>query len=196
MTIPQRDAYAIRIDADEGRGVIEVSLRELRQLFNSFDPSPFPHKDLDDDAEEFIVSWAREFHRRTPLRLVVHLQEPVDSAAAKLVEHDVQRFFAYRTELTRCEFRQLMKRGRISLLIGLAFLSTCLTVVKLMGGFGDAPLIWLMRESIMIVGWVAMWRPLEIFLYDWWPLASLLHVYRRLGAMPVELRAAASTASD
>ena len=41
-------------------GRIELRLKELNQLFDSFDPAPFHEKDLDQDAEEFIVSWARE----------------------------------------------------------------------------------------------------------------------------------------
>lgn len=40
---------------------IRLRLRDMSQLFNSMDPSPFIEKDLDDDAEEFIVSWAQEF---------------------------------------------------------------------------------------------------------------------------------------
>lgn len=40
---------------------IELRLRDLGQLFNSMDPTPFHHKDLDRDAEEFIKSWALEF---------------------------------------------------------------------------------------------------------------------------------------
>ena len=28
------------------------------------------------------------------------------------------------------------------------------------------------RESLLIGGWVAMWRPLEVFLYDWWPISA------------------------
>mgnify|MGYP003392134273 CR=1 FL=1 len=45
---------------DATAGVIEVRIRELAQLFNSFDASPFHERDLDDDAENYIVSWARE----------------------------------------------------------------------------------------------------------------------------------------
>ena len=41
---------------------ISLKLRDMSQLFNSMDPSPFIEKDLDDDAEEFIVSWGRNFH--------------------------------------------------------------------------------------------------------------------------------------
>ena len=63
---------------------IELRLRELAQLFNSLDPSPFLERDLDADAEEFIVGWAREVHLGHELELVVHLAEmpPPDRAAS------------------------------------------------------------------------------------------------------------------
>ena len=35
---------------------IELNLREIGQLFNTMDPATFPEKDLDGDAEEFILS--------------------------------------------------------------------------------------------------------------------------------------------
>ena len=42
---------------------IEISLSRLSQLFNSFDPSPFHERDLDPDAEEYIVGSAEEVPR-------------------------------------------------------------------------------------------------------------------------------------
>jgi hypothetical protein len=38
---------------------------------------------------------------------------------------------------------------------------------------------------MIIGGWVAMWRRLEIFLYDWWPIRSERKLFDRLSAMPV-----------
>ena len=56
---------------------------------------------------------------------------------------------------------------------------------------GDALAGWrlaeALRESLVIGGWVAMWRPLEIFLYDWWPIRAEARLYDRLGAMPVRV---------
>ncbi|HKM82407.1 MAG TPA: hypothetical protein VJY15_15780, partial [Candidatus Acidoferrum sp.] len=53
--------------ADQGHPhTISLKLRDMNQLFNSMDPSPFIEKDLDDDAEEFIVSWAQEFPHNAP----------------------------------------------------------------------------------------------------------------------------------
>jgi hypothetical protein len=42
---------------------------------------------------------------------------------------------------------------------------------------------------MLIAGWVAMWRPLQIFLYDWWPLRRRNRVFGKLSAMPVLVRA-------
>jgi hypothetical protein len=46
------------------------------------------------------------------------------------------------------------------------------------------------REGLTIIGWVAMWKPLDIYLYRWWPLLALRRLYQRLSAMPVEVRSA------
>ena len=42
--------------------IIEVRVAELRQLFNAIDPSPFRERDLDPNAEQFIVDWAGICH--------------------------------------------------------------------------------------------------------------------------------------
>jgi hypothetical protein len=52
---------------------IEIRLRRLQQLFNSLDPSPFHERDLDQEAEDYIVESADEFPLQTPLHLVVYL---------------------------------------------------------------------------------------------------------------------------
>src|SRR5437762_879401 len=58
---------------------IELNLQSIDQLFNTMDPSPFHEKDLDDDAAEFILSWAQEFHRPEPVDLIVHLEKLPDA---------------------------------------------------------------------------------------------------------------------
>jgi hypothetical protein len=36
---------------------------------------------------------------------------------------------------------------------------------------------------------VANWKPIEIFLYDWWPLLRRRNLYRRLSEASVEVTA-------
>jgi hypothetical protein len=152
------------------------------------DPSPFQEKDLDDDAEEFIVGWAREFPRRDLISLIVHLKQlPAHEDAQHLLENSIHNYFAYRAKLNGLEFRYLLKQGRTSLIIGLAFLALCvLTSQLLRHRAGTLPIV--LREGLIIAGWVAMWRPMEIFLYEWWPLLRRGRLYEKLSRMRVEVR--------
>jgi hypothetical protein len=172
-------------------GIIEVKLKGILQLFNSMDPSPFTERDLDADAEEFIVGWAMEYPRLTPLRLVIHISAVLDpSESEDSVRLAINHYFAYRADVIGREFRLLMRQGRLSLLIGILFLSACLAAARLIGAHWDGTVGSLLRESLTIGGWVAMWRPLEIYLYGWWPLLRRRRVYERLSRMTVEIRQA------
>ena len=168
---------------------VELNLRDVNQLFNTIDPSPFNEKDLDHDAEEFIVSWTREFPPGEPVVLVIYLSElPAGKDFELTVEQSIQNYFAYRARLIRMEFRQLMKDGRQSLLIGGLFLATCLTASNVIVGGAPGPFLSVARESLTIAGWVAMWRPMEIFLYEWWPLRRRWRIYEKMSRMKVEVR--------
>ena len=46
------------------RCIIKVHLRKLEQLFDSLDHSPFREKDLDRNAEEYIVDTIKELPKR------------------------------------------------------------------------------------------------------------------------------------
>ena len=167
---------------------IELRLQDIEQFFNTMDPSPFHEKDLDHDAEEFIVSWAREYPLEAPLRLIVHLHSPNGCGdSVEIVERAVHNYFRHRAELSRRELRQLFRAGRISLVIGLSFLAICLSGAEILEG-ASIPGTTVLRESLKIGGWVAMWHPMEVYLYGWWPLRRMGRIYRKLSSFPVEGR--------
>ena len=178
---------ATKAITDAGR--IELQLNDLAQLFNSMDPSPFHERDLDRDAEEFIVSWAREHPRSQPLRLVIHLAGPAapTEAEQQMVRSSIQHYFEYRAGIRWRDFKQLMRQGRASLLIGVGFLLACQFTATLLPAGPEA---WraALHDGLTITGWVAMWRPIEIYLYRWWPLLAERRLLLRLAFMPVEFR--------
>jgi hypothetical protein len=169
------------------RRLIELELEEVNQLFNSMDPSPFVAKDLDGDAEEFIVNWAQEYSPGEPVTLRIHLEHWPDSDPGPKMAEAVHNFFNYRANLNRLEFRRLMQQGRTSLVIGLVFLAACLLVIRFVLARVAGPWTGFLRESLTIAGWVAMWRPMQIFLHDWWPVRRRGRVYLKLSRMPVEV---------
>jgi hypothetical protein len=175
-----------------GRHVIDVSAGTVAQLFSGLDPAPFRHKDLDPEVDGYILSALREIGAPHRAKLVFHLPaaEAASSAGHGLADA-VHNYFAYREWVTIEDMRRLLRIGAFSLLIGLTFLSLCLAARQVLFG-GDDPISRVLNEGLLIVGWVALWRPLEIALYDWWPLWRQARRYRALKEMPVEVRGGAT----
>ena len=168
--------------------IIEVLAEDLLQLFNPIDPTPLRERDLDPRVEAFIVDWSREVSRQKPLALLVRMSREADSGEAETLLRDaVRRFFRERAQSSRRQLRQLFHRGRISLAIGLAVLATFTTAAQLVTMTDSGGVAQILRESLAIGGWVAMWRPLEVFLYDWWPISADAKLFDRLAAMPVRI---------
>jgi hypothetical protein len=190
-----RQDHKLRIEARMGvppitaANAIELRIEEISQLFHTLDPFPFREKDLDADAEEFIVSWARELPPDQPLKIVVHLPEAQASRPeARELDAALKRYFDYRAQVIAREIRELFRIGHRALAIGLTVLSLCVITSQAVTARLTSPLGRFFDESLTIFGWVANWRPIEIFLYDWWPILRRRNLYRRLSAAQVELR--------
>lgn len=161
---------------------LALRVRELRQLFNSLDPTPFLNKDLDHACEAFIENWAMSLPHDSRLHLTIHLEQLTSSAAeaSELVTEAIHNYYGFKVALVRGELRQLLRVGRLSLAIGLVFVATCLLLAEAVTSLVPGPTAKIARENLTIIGWVAMWRPVQIFLYDWWPLKGRIKVYENL----------------
>jgi hypothetical protein len=169
--------------------VIEVHVAELQQLFNAIDPSPFRERDLDPSAEEFVVGWARDAHRDAPLALRVHVDASAGPPEEPAVVRDaIRKSFGRRSLASTQRLRRLLRVGQTNLLIGLLCLAGSLLLGDIVAtALAERHLGQVLRESFLIGGWVAMWRPMEIFLYDWWPIRAEARLFERLSVMPIRI---------
>lgn len=170
--------------------VIRLRLRSIHQIFNSMDPSPFIERDLDDDADAFIIDWAHDAPARAPLALEISVTEPGGDGE---VAGAVHRHFRRRSDTVTRRLRHLMHTGRISTVIGLSFLAGGIVLGDAIAGWmGETHSAEIFREGLHLLGWVSTWKPVEIFLYGWWPLVGERKLYDRLSVMPVTVRTIAA----
>jgi hypothetical protein len=109
-----RDERAVKDAMTETpvESVIEISVQEAAQLFETLDPYPFRDRDLDREAEAYIVDWARELPGESALRIVIHmpkaqtLSHPASETAGAMA-----RFFLHRRDAVSSELRELFRRG-------------------------------------------------------------------------------------
>jgi hypothetical protein len=169
---------------------IQIRVDEVSQLFNTLDPFPFRERDLDKDAEDFIVGWARELPKRHRIEIVIHVPDiEKQNVTASQVTEALNRYFDYRAGALTLDLKGLFRVGRLSLFIGLTVLAICLILGRLViHFFGEGELGRYLNEGLIILGWVANWKPIEVFLYEWWPVAQRRSLYRRLAEASVEMR--------
>jgi hypothetical protein len=169
---------------------IAIRARAISQLFNSLDPSPFREKDLDAGVEEFLVGWVRELPATAPFVIVVHLtpEEAAKPEAGRIADA-FSHYFQYRAEAAEHERRELFRVGRRFLGIGIVVLIACLTASQIAARVIPNQMVArVLEESLIIVGWVANWRPIEIYLYDWLPIRRRIRLFRRIASAPVAVR--------
>lgn len=169
--------------------IIEVRISRIEQLFNSFDPSPFDDRDLDDDAEAHIAGWARELPKDAAVRIMIHMPpDELRRARDRGLGAALKHYFEVRAQGFDRDRRELFRLGWRYLAIGMVVLSVCLLTSQVLPGLiGTGPATRIAQESLIILGWVANWKPIETFLYDWWPLKRRADLYRRIASAEVEL---------
>jgi hypothetical protein len=163
---------------------IELSIRGLGQLFDSFDPSPFREKALDPDAHRYILSCAQESAPHVSKRLIVHLPKSLQAQTAVIVE-GIHNHFRLEAEAAHRELRRRMRIGRLSLLWGLAILALCSALRELLVEASGVPLRFF-SDGLVILGWVALWRPIEILLFERWQARDERRWLERLSRIPIE----------
>ncbi|SMG53903.1 hypothetical protein [Paraburkholderia susongensis] len=173
---------------------VEIRLDRAVQLFDNHDPYPFRQRGLNQAAEAYIVGKAESVSARRPLQIVLHLPaQEVGSEAATSLGEAISSHFNERADTAQQSLRRLFRDGRRSLAIGLVVLGVCLLGSSLVQSYPGYRFPKLIAEGLMIFGWVANWRPMEIFLYEWWPIVRQRNIYRRLADAPVVIQADSSS---
>jgi hypothetical protein len=170
-------------------GVIEIRVSSIAQIFNSFDPSPFHERDIDKDTEEFVLDWARELPRHQPIAIKIYLPHGAAESSECLGSPEAMAtYFRRSAEASARQLREHFRLGWRFLIVGIAILVACVSASTAIGALiPRGGIVDILREGLIIVGWVANWKPLEIFLYDWQPIKRQQTLYKRLAAANIQI---------
>jgi len=162
-----------------GKDTIEIRVNSVLQLFDARDPAPFRDRDIDDDFAEYIVSSTEELAYKKPLRISVLIAQKSEIATDAIVEA-IRTYFQYQVELERLKLSKSRRMARTFLFVGIFILMACLLASKSLESANISFLSQAMREGIVIFGWVSLWRPIELLLFDWYPIYDRIRNFRRI----------------
>lgn len=177
-----------RYRREDGKTCLDAKVQSVAQLFDYRDPAPFRMRDLDEDFVEYVMLSAGELHRKTPLKICVFVEEPVPESTRSEVIEAIKAHFEYEVELLTKKMRRTFRESQLFFLIGFVVLFLCVFLSQASARASSTFVSEILREGLLIGGWVAMWRPLESLLYDWWPIMTKRKLYQRLSDTEVSLR--------
>jgi hypothetical protein len=167
--------------SNEERGVIELQLRDLSDLVEA-NASPLRSGALTSDAETYIVRKAKLVPTHQPIHLIINSAKPLDRDVGPIITDHFRAAVRIQSEA----MGELFRNGRKALLIGLLTLGLCLFLAWYFTyHVPQRPITRLIQESFVILGWVSMWKPIEVFLYEWLPLARRRSLFQRLSSANV-----------
>ena len=139
------------------------------------------------DAEEFLIEEAEKHPRRTAIYLKVYL--PPDTLnRSQEIETAVHQHFTYRKNKSLKQLRRTLQLGWRSLLIAILFLSVLVSFTLIViRQLPEGGLSTIVREILIILGWVALWRPADLLLYEWRQLNRDANLFERLERSNVEV---------
>lgn len=187
MTTEQKNS---RYKFEKENIIVEVGVKNSRQLFNERDPAPFRERDLDPKFVIYLVSAIEEFPLRTKIKLRILTADESDTTPENslTIRVAIQKYFQYESELAKAKLRKHHRTDRYFFLIGFFTLFVCLSLAQFISSVKLAPAITdIVSVGFIIIGWVAMWHPIEALLYDWWPIREQRLYFDKIGTLDVEV---------
>lgn len=170
---------------------IELRIRRLEQLFDSLDPAPFHAKALDRNADAYLLESAGEHGARQPLIIAIHAPPAVEDHLADITSA-IHTHFSLAHQQAERRHRHRRRIGRIALSMGLATLAAVLLLRHWVESIGG-PIGEVLAEGLLILAWVALWRPIETIGFDSWESREERRLLSMLSRVPTRF---VSDASD
>jgi hypothetical protein len=121
--------------------------------------------------------------------LIIHVEEPEGKELGKDVVRDaIRSYFSYKIDLQRSELKTFLKTAQFFLFIGLGVLACCLGIAQTLTVPQPPGAIGILREGIVIFGWVSVWKPIELVLFDWYPILTKIHFYQKLLETEIDIQ--------
>lgn len=176
-----------RYKQTNGQHWIEVRVKNAQQLFDARDPAPFRERDLDDDFVDYIVAAIRELSG-SKLRIVIYIEDSdLKELTLDSIKEAIEADIEYRIDLLNAELNTYFKRVPIVFITSLIALFVCLGISQSIDTTTTHNLNSVVKEGLVIFGWVSVWKPIELLLFDWYPIFEKRRIFLKFKKSEIKI---------
>lgn len=169
--------------------IIEMGIEEPFDLYDDKDPSVLNLRDFRKEVQNYIIESIEEIPKSKKIKINIYFDKFSDDIAeVENLRQSFFDFFAFETKLRVHQIRIKIKRGFKSLAVGICFLFFCIIAAHFLGYSNKSLLSELFVEGLTVLGWVSLWTPLQVFLYEIWPLLENIKNFKRVLISSVDFK--------
>jgi hypothetical protein len=181
---------------NESKTEIVLHLDEIGKFFSILDPDPLAGIQLYEPGIDLVYDLARASRVKNDLHLILYLpNNQMSETNEKNLKTGIVDYSNFQIYKLQNSLAMQKRQGRRTLIYGLTILIICLLLSGLgfyltsiastafiyaMGGF--------MYNGFMIIGWVSLWTPTSMLLFERWPDIISKKTYERINKMRIEIR--------
>ena len=183
---PAREpSHPSRYRVEDGVPCIDVKVESVERLFDFRDPAPFRGRDLDPGLVEYLRDAAEDLSRHASFRVVFWLERPCRPTE---IEESFRAHFRYVLDRLRHQRREQRRTGHVALLLAVVLMAALMALTQLVGNTIPGSLGVGLKEGLVILSWIVLWRPVEVLIYDGIPVRRERKVVSKLLCAPIDVR--------
>ncbi len=170
---------------------ITLALDDIAQLFQEPEVDLLTQDALYLPSIEYVFSELKpsSLRKRTHVNILMP-SEKITPELQPQTQAAIVRYCQFRIHQNQNELSSQRWKGLKALQSGLLFLAACLLISVLIEKATFLPefLSRFLSEGFVIVGWVSLWNPTEVLLYEWWPQWRENQILRHMALMDVSIQ--------
>jgi hypothetical protein len=162
---------------------LSVNEQTIEQYFNQNDPAPDYRRQLSLEFEGYITNYVIAAKRYTTIQYKLICTSEEDKKYTESLIHAIRRHFSIRKTLKEAEFKRFKKRSFVLLFFALSMGILCHWILPniLPAGSSDGHgLMSVVTNSLDVLSWVTLWRPIDKLVFQWNPYLKDISLYDRL----------------
>lgn len=164
---------------------IDIYIGKLEDLYADNNYSSIMYKAINPYLEKYIINAVKKYSQKSNLRLIFHI--PIDEIGINSIElkHSFYNHFKYKVKDSDIYLQQKFRRWKINICIGAILLAACFAILELFNKKPETNSLKILKESLLIMVWVALWDPITFLLFGWSPLLKNKLIFEKLSTIPI-----------
>jgi hypothetical protein len=154
-------------DIENEAADINVIVKDSKDIFEHFGFRSLEDKVMNAGLETYIINSIKSYPLKKKVNIIISFMQEIEQVDITSIEKIIHTHFMYKAEETDLNLKQQFRQWKINMSIGVLFLVLCLILVEILERFSSTNIVKIIKESLLIIGWVALWEPITFILFGW-----------------------------